>query len=84
MHKKITVILLYDTRVDTHITGLQSWLNNLLANPDIVKLTQNFEPAKLEGYHGALMLWPLGHYVKGAERIAALQRFEQNNTLLEI
>ena len=78
MPKKITVILLHDTRVDTRIIG------NLLNNPDIIKLTQNFEVARLEGFHGALMLWPIGHYVKDSERVYALERFKQNNTLIHI
>ena len=78
MPKKITVILLYDTRVDT------CNISNLLNNPDIIKLTQNFEIARLEGCHSALMLWPVGHYVKSPERVLALQRFKQNNTIIHI
>jgi hypothetical protein len=79
MPEKITVILLYDTR-----RKINSDLQNLIDNPKIIKLTQNFEVARLEGFHGALMLWPIGHYVKDPERVCALKRFKQNNTLIHI
>ena len=78
MPNKIIVILLYDTRVNPRS------ISNLLKNPDIRKLTQNFEIARLEGYFGALMLWPIGHYVIGSERVLAIKRFEQNNTIIHI
>ena len=67
MPEKITVILLYDTR-----RKIKSSLQNLVDNPKIIKLTQNFEIARLEGFHSALMLWPPDHCIVTKEQLRAL------------
>ena len=79
MPEKITVILLYDTR-----RKINSDLQNLIDNPKIIKLTQNFEIARLEGFHSALMLWPPDNCILTNEQYQALLRFKQNNTVIYV
>lgn len=79
MPNKITVILLYDTKAK-----LSRSLEELINNPNIVKLKEDFDVKKLEGHHGALLLWPNEHYVSGCERFQAVKRFQVHNTVLNI
>lgn len=73
------VLILNDERRESN-----KFLERLYRHPEITVIHEDFDPEQLKGLYNAILLCPIGHYVKGKNRLHELEMFAHNNIILTI